>query len=316
MMVLLISSLFCSCTATKSAVMNGLATTLAGASKDGKQNKNSSSEMMSVLTGETDITLMTDFFPTALKIYEIMYVQNPSHQGLATMLGSLYIMYANAFVQAPADMLPVEDFEKQRDEYNRAKMHYLRGRDYALQALEQRYPGFTQKIFSGDENLIQEAITQLQPMDTPSLYWVGAGWLGAFSLDPLDVAIIKDLRVPVLLLEKATTFDENYNKGAIWDVLCSFYAGAPSDFGGDMQKAEDAYKKLLVASNNESISAFVTYAQVFCIPNQDVEGFKTSLEKALAFDVNKDPSTRLQSIITQRKAQYLLDNIDSYFIIW
>jgi predicted anti-sigma-YlaC factor YlaD len=53
--------------------------------------------------------------------------KNPGDRALILETGRYYISYANAFVEAPADMLPPEQHEKKTAEKKRAKELYLRG---------------------------------------------------------------------------------------------------------------------------------------------------------------------------------------------
>ena len=305
--------LFTSCA---SFAMNTVATSLSGANAKGKAAKKSSnSSFMLPLTGETDTVLMGDFFPTALKMYEILHAQNPNHQGLALMTASLSVMYANVFIQHPASMLPQEEYLKQNAEYQRAKMHYLRGRSLVFSVFEQRYPGFTNTMLGFDDEAIKIFLDKLQKADVELLFWLGSSWLGAWSLEPLDTNLLPTARTAVALLEKAASLDPTYNEGAIWNILVSFYGSAPADFGGDLERAFYAYEKALEVSQGRSPAPYIAYAEL-CIELQDVEGFLSSLEKALAIDSNENPETRLQTIIAQEKAQYLLDTLDEHFLIW
>ena len=52
------------------------------------------------------------------------------------MAGQLNVMYGNLCVQTPAESLPITELEKQVAEFNRAKYHYLRGRQYILENLD------------------------------------------------------------------------------------------------------------------------------------------------------------------------------------
>ncbi len=49
--------------------------------KPAKASAEKKSDPMLALTGENDPELVRDFFPTALKLYEIMHLQNPGHEG-------------------------------------------------------------------------------------------------------------------------------------------------------------------------------------------------------------------------------------------
>ncbi len=310
----LVVFLFSSC---QTMVLNAVGDSLSGANKKGVPSKvTSENDMMSVLTGEEDPILMGDFFPTALKLYEVMLAQNPEHQGLASMTGSLYVMYANVFVQSEADMLEVQEYELQAKELQRAKLHYLRGRDYVFQAFDGRYEGFSTALLSGDEKQFTEALEQLTYSDVNAAYWLGAGWLGAFSVDPLDTSLLRTLSGAVALLEKATELDPIYSDGAIWDILTAFYASAPAEFGGSIERAYFTSEQAFAVSKGNTPGPYITYATSFCIPDQDLEGFEDNLKKALAINPDDNPATRLATIISQQRAQWLLDHVEDYFIIW
>ena len=315
---LLCTALFFGCALTKHMALDALSDSLAGADKKGKAVKPKAPEnsLMPVLTGESDPVLMGDFFPTALKLYEIMAAQNPDHQGMSVMTGSLYVMYANAFVQTPADMLDASQYVLQAEEQKRAKLHYLRGRSYALRALELRYPGFTAALLSGSLDTAAGYIAKLQLADVAAAYWAGAGWLGAFSADPLDTQALKTLPCAVALLEKAAELDPDYNNGAVWDALTAFYAAAPAEFGGDMERARFASAQAFRVSKGETPGPYITYATALCVPQQDAEGFKANLKKALAINPDSRPQERLSVTIAQKKALWLLQHVDDYFIQW
>jgi predicted anti-sigma-YlaC factor YlaD len=318
LLIIALSAAAFSCASIQKNLVNTVSTQLSGSDKNGKPSKvkEAGNSIMLPLTGESDPILMADFFPTALKLYEILHVQNPSHQGITAMTASLYVMYANAFVQHKAEMLPPDQYELQNSEFKRAKMHYLRGRNYALEVFEQRYPGFTQEILSTDEDKIFQSVSKLQLTDVDNAYWLGSAWLGAWSSDPLDPSILPTIGGAVAVLEKAASLNPDYNDGAIWDVLTSFYAGAPADFGGSMDRALETHQKALEVSKGKTPGPYVTYAQAICISTQDYNGFDEALEKALSINPDDNPSTRLASTISQEKARFLQNNRDNYFIFW
>ena len=310
-----VCAVLCLCSA---CVSDMVGSSLSGYKKNGVQAKKSASknDPMLALTGETDVILVGDFFPTALKMYEILQAQNPDHLGLAYMTGSLNVMYANAFVQTPAESLGVDEFDKQNAEFERAKLHYLRGRDLELRFLDGRHKGFADAMFSGDEKRIAAAVAEMDNNDVDAAYWCGAGWLAAFSLDILNPDLIANLVAPIALLNRAAEINPDYNGGAIWDVLFNFYMAAPGDFGGDPERGMQCYEEELRVSGGKTPGPYVTYATAVCIPNGDEEGFDEALDKALAINPDDVPATRLMTTIAQNKARYLKAHKSDYFVQW
>lgn len=312
-----LAGVFCVLIFSCSSMGSAVATSLSGANKKGVPNKKGgSNSAMLALTGERDATLIADFFPTALVLYEILHQQNPDHLGMTAMTGQLNVMYGNAFVQTPADDIEISEFDKQQEEYARAMLHYVRGRDYCLETLEGRHKGIRDALFSGDSSQINSAAAKLDANDVSTAYWCGAGWLAAFSLDPLDADMLEQLAAPVALLERAAALDPDYNDGAIWDVLFNFYVSAPEMFGGDYERGLYCHDQAMRVSGGKTPGPYVTYAQAVCMNNDDREGFVDSLNKALAINPDDKPESRLMTIISQKKAKKLLDKVDDYFLSW
>lgn len=272
------------------------------------------SDPMIALTGENDPELVADFFPTALKLYEIMMLQTPRHEGLALFTGQLYIMYANAFIQTPAEQLPSESFSDQNTAFFRAKNLYLRGAGFVLNGIDIRYPGFKTAIQSGNEQQIQLALKKLKKPDVSSLYWAGAGILGAFALDPMDSTVIPRVYSAALMLEHGTVLDPAYSNGALWEVLMAFYAAAPESMGGGKEKSRMAYEQALHWSKGQNPSTWIGYARTFAIPAQDSAGFDEAISRALAIDPDSRPQERLILTIARRQALWLKNNKPDFIL--
>ena len=263
-----------------------------------------------VFTGDSDPQLVGDALPFAIKMYESLLAANPSHQGLLRTTGSLLVMYANGFVQKPAEQLPRSMYAERRAATERAKKLYMRGLNLLYRGLDLRYPGFD----GASQEKLPIILAKMKKSDVPSLYWAAAGGLSAFSLNPLDLDL--GMRVPEFfaLAQRAYELDAGFNSGALDDFLLLFYASVPASLGGDKAKAEDHYRRALEKSGGLLASPYVSYAQAVSIPAQDYDTFKICLDAALAVDPDADRPNRLVNIITQRKARYLLDNAALYFI--
>jgi predicted anti-sigma-YlaC factor YlaD len=264
-----------------------------------------------VFTGDPDPQLVGDALPFAIKIYEALLEQQPDHQGLIVTTGSLFIMYANAFVQGPAEMLPPGESLAGQEGKERAKKLYLRGVDILSAGMEKRYPGI---LGSGMAGTLDSYLPKLKKADVPLIYWLVAGTLSAYALDPLDLALGVKLPELTALITTAYELDPDFNTSALDEFFIIFYASVPEGIGGDKSKVDIHFQRALEKTRGLSAGPYVSYAQSVCIPARDYQGFKNHLEAALAIDVDADSGNRLVNIINQRKARYLLDRAPYYFI--
>jgi predicted anti-sigma-YlaC factor YlaD len=264
----------------------------------------------SVFTGDNDPKLVGDAIPFAIKMYESLLDQNPEHEGLILMTGSLFVMYANAFVQGPADMLPIEAYAEKETERLRAKNLYLRGANILAKGLELKYSG----ISDTTEDQLSTYLPKLETEDVALIYWYVAANLSAYAINPFDLALGRKLPQWKMLIDRAYELDPNFNAGAIDDFYVLFYSSVPLAMGGNVALAEEHFLKALEKSNGLSAGPYVSVASSICVATQDYPRFKEYLNKALAIDVDADPNNRLVNIISQRKAEYLLTKAPDLFI--
>jgi predicted anti-sigma-YlaC factor YlaD len=264
-----------------------------------------------VFTGDNDPELVGDALPFAIKMYESMMVSIPWHQGLKLRTGSLYIMYANAFLQTPAEMLPDIEFEKQEFLLNRSRNLYLRGRDIILKALDKKHPGFLKNM---NEKKYDQALAPMKKEDAPFLYWGAAGWLGAYAIDPLDMKIGLTVPGAKAMMDRVLEVDQNFEKGTIQDFYVSYYGAMPENMGGDANKAREYYKKALEASGGKATSPYLSLATTVSVNEQNLKEFKELLNKVLEVDPDADPDNRLVNILNQRKARWLLEHAGNFFV--
>jgi predicted anti-sigma-YlaC factor YlaD len=287
-----------SCSINKMA-MNAVANALTGSGSS------------DVFTGDSDPQLVGDALPFAIKMYESLLSANPEHQGLLNTTGSLFVMYANVFVQGPADRLPRSMYAQRQAAIVRAKNLYLRGFTMLYRGLELKYPGFSAAYH---QDKLKDYLAKTNKADVPALYWSAAAGLSAFSLNPFDMGL--GVRIPEFyaLVERAYELNPDFNSGALDEFMLIFHASIPEVMGGDKSKIDYHFQKAVDKSKGLTAGPYVTYAQTVSIPAQDYDKFKEMLEKSLSIDPDKDPSNRLVNIIAQQKARYLLDSAALFFI--
>jgi predicted anti-sigma-YlaC factor YlaD len=264
-----------------------------------------------VFTGDSDPQLVGDALPFAIKMYESLLSANPEHQGLLNTTGSMFVMYANAFVQGPAEQLPRSMYAERQAAMERARNLYLRGMGLLYRGLDIKYPGFDGAFQNGR---LPEILTRMKKPDVPALYWSAAAGLMAYSLNSFDMEL--GVRIPEFyaLVERAYELDPDFNNGALDEFLLLFHASVPPAMGGDRSRVDLHFQRAVEKSRGLSAGPYVAYAQSVSIPDQDYDKFKEMLDIALSIDPDMNPSNRLVNIISQRKASYLLNSAVQFFV--
>ncbi|MDR0629860.1 MAG: TRAP transporter TatT component family protein [Treponema sp.] len=264
-----------------------------------------------VFTGEEDPELAGNALPFAIKMYESLLAANPRHEGLILTTGSLFVMYANAFVQGPAQILPRNQYAERERQYARAKKFYLRGGAILYSGLDNKYPGFS--TASGSD-AVRGYLGKMQQEDVPFLYWTAAGLLSAYSLNPFDLDLGRKAPELLAYIDRAYALDPDFNQGALDEFYLLFYASMPEGMGGNKSVVDTYFQRALEKSGGRSPGPYIAYAEAVCIPAQDYATFKAYLEIALVMDPDGDPANRLVTILSQRKARYLLEEAGNFFL--
>ncbi|NCN05539.1 MAG: hypothetical protein GW949_07900 [Spirochaetales bacterium] len=260
---------------------------------------------------DNDPELVGDALPFTIKLYELILEMDPENRPLILTTGSLFVMYANAFVWGPAEILPFDEFEAQFAARMRAKQLYLRGRDMVMQGVELKYPGFTQAAFEGKLEPFLEKFTK---EDVPYLYWLGAGWFGAFSLDNFDVNLAINVKAAADLLLKAYEIDPEYDDRTLDEFLITFHGVVPQGYGGDPTKVEYHFNRVVELRGERSVGPYVALAQSVGVPKQNYPLFRDMLAKANEIEIEDYPDQLLLNTINLRKARWLKENEEFLFL--
>ena len=289
----------------------------------------------SAFTSDDDPQLVADSLPLALKLHEILLDQDTENAALAAATGRNYVMYSGAFVQIPAQMIEDEYWREADEARRRAKKLFRRGRKYLLQSLDMNHDDFLVTLETGDYD---GAMAMLTEDDASTAYWAALAWLGMASTDPFDIELATTLDKAVLLLLRSLELDET-NSG-IHDVMIQVHLTLPSAVTAAMRdrspvtaafmdtyydaagvdkepqnRAFYHYYRALSLSEGADASPHITMATAMSMKDQDVKGFRRYLNQALAIDPEAHPDRRLMTIIYQEKAQWLLDNIENFFLV-
>ncbi|MBR3671975.1 MAG: hypothetical protein IKN68_04990 [Spirochaetia bacterium] len=276
--------------------------------------KNMSGDAAAVFMEDNDPELVGDALPVILKMMDMMAATAPDNSAVKSSAGSMYVMYANVYLQGKGAILPYDQWEEQKELYDRAKKNYRRGYDYIMDSLELKHKGFKAAFAEGNYDT---AFGGFRKEDAADLYWGGAAVLAGVSVDILDPHFASDRDGAVQMLFKALELDPDFGNGMLDEIMMQYFASLPEGMGGSMEKALYHYKHGVELSKDNMVSIHVSYASTICTKNQSQEGydeFTAVLEDVLARDVESIKENRLANIISQRKAAWLLENRDDYFL--
>jgi len=263
----------------------------------------------SVFASDDDPELVGEALPFALKSMEAILQATPRHRKLLIATCAGFVQYGHAFVLQPAETLENENLQAARKTRERAKRLFLRARQYGIRALDLDHPGFSEAIFTHPV----AAVEGMQKKDVAALYWTGVAWGSAISAAKSDMSLIGDLPTVTAIMEKALQLNPGWHNGAIHEFFIVYDSARSEAGGGGPARVEYHFDRAMALNQGRSISPLILLAQSACIKQQNRQRFESLLKQSLAFDVNRYPDNRLANIMAQRKARYLLDNVDSFF---
>lgn len=271
----------------------------------------SGSSSVDVFTSDNDPDFVADALPFAIKLYETLLASLPGHDGLRLRTGSLYIMYANAFVQTPADMTPRREAETRDALLARAKNLYLRGRDILFVALEKKNPRVFRQL---KDRQFEAAMAPFGREDASLLYWTALGWMAAFAVDPFDMTLGQTVPRTKAMIERVAALEPGYGNGSLDAFYVGYYGSLPGYLGGDAAKAREHFARAQAVAGGSDTSSLLALATTVSVKEQNAAEFRELLERVLAFDPESSPPNRLVNTLNRRKARWLLDHIDDLFI--
>jgi len=239
--------------------------------------------------------------PSTLKTVEMLLSQSPDHPQLLLTACSGFTQYAYAFLHMEAELRPRE--AAAADLRSRAGRMYLRARAYCLHGLGVLHPGLTLEAIAKDAD---RALSRTSAADVPWLYWTAAAWGAELSLSSNPLPRIGELKSVRVLLNRAKTLNEGWERGAIYEALIGF-DGLPALLGGSAAAARADFERAMTLSDRTSVFAYVAYASTLT----NAADRKKLLDAALTVDVNSLPSRRLTNLIAQRYARALLAQIST-----
>jgi predicted anti-sigma-YlaC factor YlaD len=259
---------------------------------------------------DDDPDLIQDAVPFSLKLIESLLAESPRHRGLLFAASSDFTQYAYAFVNQDADEMEAQDLDKAMALRARARRLYLRARDYGLRGLEVRYRDFGRAVRADPK----AAAARTRVSDVPLLYWTAASWGLAISVSKDVPDLVADQPQVEALIDRALELDEKFDYGAIHSFLITYESSRLSGKGDFTERSREHFKRAMELSGGKMAGPLVALAETVSVHKQDRKEFQALLDQALAIDVNSKPEWRLNNLIMQRRARWLLGRADQLFV--
>jgi hypothetical protein len=250
-----------------------------------------------VLNEEQDLDIADKSIASNLKLLEAIIKSDPDNDHFLLLASQGYASYALGFV---------ED-----DSVERARILYLRGRDYGLKILN-RNKKFFQAANKNVEEL-QAALETFRKDDVPAVFWTAVGWGSYISWSLTDPEAIADLPKVEAMMKFVVEKDSSYYYGGAHFFLATLYGSRPNMLGGDTSGSRDHFERCLKINQGKFLMTYVYYARSYAVQTQNRELFEQCLTTVDSASLDLLPEARLSNAIAKRKARILRTKADELF---
>ena len=279
---------------------------LSGCSLATKMVANSLTSGGSSMNTDNDPELVRDAAPFGLKTYESLLESLPKHVPLLLATCRGFTSYAYGFLAMDADAIRYTDRPAAKVIDERALNMYMRAHGYCERALEERFKGVTAMLLKDPAN----ALAKAKKDDVELLYWSAASWGLAMSMNPDTLAI--DFPAVRAMAERALALDETWWNGALHELMITL--DSQELLGGSQENARKHFDRAVALQKGMSPGPYLSLAMGVSVARQDRAEFEKLIKMALAVDPDANPSERLVTILMQRRAKFLLDQVEYLFL--
>jgi tetratricopeptide (TPR) repeat protein len=242
------------------------------------------------LYDEVDLQLAEQAMASNLKLLEGFHKADPTNKEILLLLTQGFASYSMGFV---------ED-----DNVARAKLFYLRARDYGFLLLKQT-KAFRDSIPTQEKNFL-ERIQRTQQSDIAAIYWTAFAWGGWIGLSKDDPQAIFDLGKVKAMMTRVIELDESFFYGTAHLFFGTIAGSLPRMLGGDPEQARLYFEKCLALNNERLMLGYVYLARYYAQPLLDEALFDKYLKIVLQAPIDILPENRLLTAIAKDKAQKLI----------
>lgn len=250
-----------------------------------------------VLNEEEDWDLAEKTIPSNLKLLETIMRSDPENSHYLLLASRGYSSYALGFV---------ED-----DNPDRAKLLYLRAKEYGLRILR-RHRDFAEAESRGMDEF-RGAVDGFSSEEVPAVFWTAVGWGSYIQWSLTDPAALADLPKVEAMMQFVLRRDSSYYYGGAHFFLGTLDGSRSKILGGDLERSRDHFQRCLKINEERFLMTYVYYARSYAVQNQDQALFEQCLSKVDSTSLDVLPKARLSNAVAKRKAKLLRAKLEQLF---
>lgn len=246
---------------------------------------------------ESDLQLAEQALAANLKLVEGLLKNDPTNEELLLLLAQGYAGYALGFV---------EDIDSER-----AKLFYLRARDFALRVLRK-----DQAFLNAENNNLETLTKVVNTYDVSKvapLFWAGFAGAGYINLDLGNPMALLDLPKIQLFMDRVEAVKPSFYYGAVYLYQGSVLGMKPIIMGGNPEKAKEYFEKNLELNNKKFLLAYIYMAKYYAAKILDEKLFDQYLKIVEEAPVDIIPEMTLITQIAKYKAKLLKKSKEDIF---
>ncbi len=246
---------------------------------------------------ESDLQIARESLGGTLKLLEALIKADPDNQELLVFAAQGYQAYSLAFCED-------EDVE-------RARLFYLRGKEYGLRALTQNKQ--FQKALDADLETFKSSLRTFSKKEIPALFWTAFNWGSYINITRTDVSALADIGKVMEMIRYVIEIDSSYYYGAGYVFLGALEAATPKMLGGNPELAREYFEKARAINNGKFLLTQVYYARSYAVQELNEKLFNELLEEVEETSLEELPLVRLPNAVAKQKAKLLRNQQQDLF---
>jgi hypothetical protein len=264
---------------------------------------------------QPDYELARQAAPAFILQFEGVLRVVPDDEDVLFSASKSWSSYAFGFIEDEMQAAEARgDLEEAERLQVRARRMYLRARDLGLRLLDQMAAGTSAATRAGPERLEQFLKDEFEDHDdAPALFWTGYAWGAAIDISRNDPALLADLSLARVLVERSVELDESYQHAAGHTFLGYDDSVFSPALGGDPEGARQHFERALTLTKRKALMVQLNYARSYAAQTQRRDLFVALLNEVVSAPSEDADANALANEVARRRALRLLGRVDDLF---